>query len=250
MKTLRLHKLMAQTGVASRRTAEQMILNGRVKVNGEIVTSLGMLVDPERDTVLVDQKPLRPEPAKSYLLIYKPKKCVTTLRDPQGRKTVADFVKNLKTRIFPVGRLDYDAEGLLILTNDGELANRLQHPRFGVHKIYEVKVSGLPAEGCLARLRSGVQLEEGLTAPAQVEILRTLPRACWLRIELGQGWNRQIKRMCEAVGHPVIKLKRVGFGPLRLEQLRPGSCRPLTKRELGQLCRAVGLDQQDESRFR
>jgi len=250
MKPLRLHKLMAQAGLASRRAAEQMILDGRVTVNGELVTSLGVCVDPARDKVLVDKRPLRLETTKSYLLFYKPKKCVTTLRDPQGRRTVAHFTAKLKIRVFPVGRLDFDAEGLLLLTNDGELANRLQHPRYGVHKVYEVKVSGVPTEASLTQLRSGVALEEGVTAPAQVEILRTLPRACWLRIELGQGWNRQIKRMCAAVGHPVQKLKRVAFGPLRLGQLRPGFFRPLTKRELGLLSRAVGLDRQDESRLR
>lgn len=249
MTTLRLHKAMAQAGIASRRAAEQMILEGRVRVNGELVTSLGVQVDPQRDQVVVDQQLLRFGGEKAYLVFHKPKKCVTTLRDPQGRRTVADFVAKVGIRVFPVGRLDYDAEGLLVLTNDGELANRLQHPRYGVHKIYEVKISGLPDEAALNQLRSGVKLEEGITATAQVEILRTLPRACWLRMVLGQGWNRQIKRMCEAVGHPVLKIKRIAYGPLRLGPLQPGSHRPLTKRELGLLFQAVGLSGEDESRL-
>jgi 23S rRNA pseudouridine2605 synthase len=249
MTTLRLHKAMAQAGVASRRAAEQMILEGRVRVNGELVTSLGVRVDPQCDQVVVDQQLLRFGGEKTYLVFHKPKKCVTTLRDPQGRRTVADFMAKVGIRVFPVGRLDYDAEGLLVLTNDGELANRLQHPRYGVHKVYEVKVSGLPDDAALNQLRSGVKLEEGVTAPAQVEMLRTLPRACWLRIVLGQGWNRQIKRMCEAVGHPVLKIKRVAYGPLRLGALQPGSHRPLTKRELGLLFQAVGLSRDDESRL-
>jgi 23S rRNA pseudouridine2605 synthase len=242
MTEVRLQKIIAHAGLASRRAAEKLILDGRVMVNDEIIRSLGTRVDPARDKILVDQQELRLDEAKVYLIFHKPKKCVTTLRDPEGRRTIADFLANVGTRVFPVGRLDYDAEGLLVLTNDGELAHRLQHPRYGVRKVYEVKISGFPEAAALDRLRSGVTLEEGVTAPAQVEVLRTLPKACWLRVVLVHGWNRQIKRMCAAVGHSVLKIKRVAYGPLKLGQLQPGSHRPLTNPELGSLFRMVGLE--------
>jgi 23S rRNA pseudouridine2605 synthase len=229
---IRLHKLIAQAGVASRRAAEKLIQEGRVAVNGQTVTELGVQVDPETDEVRVDGRHLQRSELKVYLLFYKPKKCVTTLSDPQGRRTIADFVAKINARVFPVGRLDYDAEGLLLLTNDGALANHLQHPRYEVPKVYEVKVVGHPGEGALQRLRTGVELEEGKTAPAGVEVLGLLPRACWLRIVLRQGWNRQIKRMCLAVGHEVVKIKRVAYGPLTLGRLTPGSLRPLTAAEV------------------
>jgi 23S rRNA pseudouridine2605 synthase len=229
---IRLHKLIAQAGVASRRAAEKLIQEGRVAVNGQTVTELGVQVDPETDEVRVDGRHLQRSELKVYLLFYKPKKCVTTLSDPQGRRTIVDFVAEINARVFPVGRLDYDAEGLLLLTNDGALANHLQHPRYEVPKVYEVKVVGHPGEGALQRLRTGVELEEGKTAPAGVEVLGLLPRACWLRIVLRQGWNRQIKRMCLAVGHEVVKIKRVAYGPLTLGRLTPGSLRPLTAAEV------------------
>ncbi len=243
---LRLQKVIAQAGLASRRAAEKLILEGRVRVNGAIVTSLGSRIDPELDRVVVDGQELLLRETKVYLLFYKPKKCVTTLRDPEGRRSIADFVGRLGSRVFPVGRLDYDAEGLLILTNDGELAHRLQHPRYGVRKIYEVKIVGCPDAAALDRLRSGVQLEEGVTARAQVDVLRSLPKACWLRIVLIQGWNRQIKRMCLAVGHPVLKIKRIAYGPLTLGDLQPGSYRSLTDRELRKLFRTAGMEPKDK----
>jgi 23S rRNA pseudouridine2605 synthase len=229
---IRLHKLIAQAGVASRRAAEKLIQEGRVAVNGKTVTELGVQVDPETEEVRVDGRQLQRREPKVYLLFYKPKKCVTTLSDPQGRRTIVDFVAEINARVFPVGRLDYDAEGLLLLTNDGALANHLQHPRYEVPKVYEVKVVGHPGEDALQRLRTGVELEEGKTAPAGVEVLGLLPRACWLRIVLRQGWNRQIKRMCLAVGHEVVKIKRVAYGPLTLGRLTPGSLRPLTAAEV------------------
>jgi 23S rRNA pseudouridine2605 synthase len=236
----RLQKLIAQAGRASRRAAEKLILERRVTVNGRIITELGAQADPDRDEIRVDQEILRFSAAKHYLLFYKPKKCVTTLSDPQGRKTVLDFVPNRGIRIFPVGRLDYDAEGLLLLTNDGALAHALQHPRFGVKKVYEVKVKGHPDASALDELRSGVILEEGKTSPAEVEVLRFLPRACWLRLVLHQGWYRQIKRMCEKVGHPVLKIKRIEYGPLHLIGLKPGSWRELTAGEVASLYRVSG----------
>lgn len=239
MQGIRLQKVLAQAGVASRRAAEEMIRQGRVQVNGRVVAELGTRVDPEKDEIRVDGSVIPLTEVKVYLLFYKPKHCVTTLRDPQGRKTVLDFIPDMGARVFPVGRLDYDAEGLLILTNDGLLANRLQHPRYGVPKTYEVKVKGHLDERALNRLRSGVTLEEGRTAPAEVSVMRVLPRATWLRIILHQGWYRQIKRMGEVVGHPVLKIKRVGYGPLGLGNLEPGALRRLDSHEVQRLYRMV-----------
>jgi 23S rRNA pseudouridine2605 synthase len=235
--------VLAQAGVASRRGAEEFIREGRVSVNGQIVKELGTTVDPDSDEVCLDGKPLAVSRRKEYLLFYKPKLCVTTLSDPQGRQTVMDFIPDTGIRLFPVGRLDYDAEGLLLLTNDGPLSNRLQHPRYGVHKTYEVKVKGHPDNLALQQLRSGVRLEDGVTAPAEVVLLGVLPQAAWIRIVLHQGWNRQIKRMGEAVGHPVLKIKRVGYGPLSVGSLKPGSFRKLSKSEVRRLYQLVQLDE-------
>jgi 23S rRNA pseudouridine2605 synthase len=228
---IRLQKFLAQAGVASRRAAEELVRQGRVEVNRRRA-EIGCRVDPARDDIRVDGKPVSAAEAKVYLAFYKPRDCITSTRDPQGRKTVFDFLPKFSSRLFPVGRLDYDAEGLLLLTNDGELANRLLHPRYGISKVYEVKVKGHPNPEALEKLRSGIVLEEGTTAPAGVEPLRALPRAAWLRIVLHQGWNRQIKRMCEAVGHPVLKIKRIAYGPVRLGKLAPGDFRHLAPDEL------------------
>jgi 23S rRNA pseudouridine2605 synthase len=238
---LRLQKAIAEAGLASRRAAEEMIRQGRVAVNGQVVTELGIRVDPQKDEIRVDDRVLSQRSHKIYVLFYKPKACVTTLKDPQGRKTILDFLPQLRVRLFPVGRLDYDAEGLLLLTNDGPLAHRLQHPRFGVPKVYEVKVEGHPGEVQLDKLRNGVALEEGNTAPAQVVVLRLLPKASWMRITLHQGWNRQIKRMGQAVGLPVLKIKRTGYGPLSLGDLTPGKYRLLEADEVRRLYQMVHL---------
>ncbi len=242
MTEVRLQKAIAEAGLMSRRKAEVAIREGRVSVNGGVVTEMGVQVDPERDDIRVDRQQLTHAAAKSYILLYKPAGCVTTASDPQGRKTVFDFLPRSNARLYPVGRLDYDAEGLLILTNDGELAHRLQHPRYGVEKVYDVKVMGRPNNEALRRLRTGIDLEEGKTAPARVSVLRLLSNATWLRIVLHQGWNRQIKRMGEAVGHPVAKIKRVGYGPLTLGALVSGDSRPLTASEVEALHRLACLD--------
>ncbi|MGV8073532.1 MAG: pseudouridine synthase [Syntrophobacteraceae bacterium] len=239
MEGIRLQKVLASAGVASRRAAEEIIRQGRVQINGRAVTELGVRVDPEIDEVRVDGSLLSRSKTEIYLLFYKPKHCVTTLKDPQGRKTVLDFIPDLGVRVFPVGRLDYDAEGLLLLTNDGFLANRLQHPRYGVSKTYEVKVKGHPDDRALSRLRTGVSLDEGRTAPAEIEVLSFLPKAAWLKIILHQGWYRQIKRMCLAVGYPVLKIKRVGYAFLKLGDLKPGTFRPLERHEAQKLYKTV-----------
>lgn len=239
MEPIRLQKVLAQAGVASRRAAEEMISQGRVRVNGLTVTELGRRVDPESDDIRVDGNPVSVSHSKVYWLLYKPGGCVTTLRDPQGRRTVMDWIPEAVERVFPVGRLDYDAEGLLLLTNDGVLAHRLQHPRFGVRKSYEVKVKGHPDPEALRRLARGVRLEEGLTAPAEVSLMRRQDDAAWLRIVLHQGWYRQIKRMCASVGHQVLKIRRVGYGPLRLGKLKPGEARRLSPSEVRELHEAA-----------
>jgi 23S rRNA pseudouridine2605 synthase len=244
MTQVRLQKAIAEAGLMSRRKAEEAIREGRVSVNGGVVTEMGVQVDPERDDIRVDRKRLTQVEPKSYVILYKPAGCVTTASDPQGRKTVFDFLPRSRVRLYPVGRLDYDAEGLLILTNDGELAHRLQHPRYGVEKVYDVKVMGRPSEEAIRRLRTGIDLEEGRTAPARVSVLRLLPNAAWLRIVIHQGWNRQIKRMGEAVGHPVAKIKRVGYGPLTLGALTSGDSRPLTASEVEELHRLACLDRE------
>lgn len=225
---MRLQKYFSQAGIMSRRAAEDAIQQGRVQLNGRVVTTMGVQIDPARDEVRLDGELVTAAQTLHYLFFYKPKHCVTTLRDPQGRKTVLDFLPPMGARVYPVGRLDYDAEGALILTNDGRLAHRLQHPSFGVPKVYEVKVKGHPTEETLRHLATGVKLEEGVTAPAEVMELRSLPRAAWLKIVLHQGWNRQLKRMGEAVGHPVLKIKRIAYGPLTLGRMKPGEWRPLT----------------------
>lgn len=241
MEQIRLQKFLARAGIASRRAAEELIRQGRVEVNG-IKPEIGSRVDPLRDEVRLDGRIVALENQRVYLLLHKPRNCITTARDPGGRSTVFDFLPDLGLRIFPVGRLDFDAEGLLLLTNDGELANRLLHPRYGISKVYEVKVKGHPETGALERLRSGIELDEGTTAPARTEVLRKLPGAAWLRMELHQGWNRQIKRMGEAVGHPVLRIRRIAYGPLRLGKMRPGEFRMLEPDEIRRIYKDAGLD--------
>ncbi|MCL5406174.1 MAG: rRNA pseudouridine synthase [Deltaproteobacteria bacterium] len=228
---MRLQKFLAQAGVASRRAAEQLIRQGRVEVNGR-PAELGSSVDPSKDHVFVDGKAIAVRSNRVLIAFNKPAGCVTTASDPQGRKTVMDFFPDLATRIFPVGRLDYDAEGLLLLTNDGELANRLLHPRYGISKVYDVKIKGHPDKKALEELRSGVRIEEGVTAPAEVELIRLLPGSAWLRITLHQGWNRQIKRMGLAVGYPVLKIRRIAYGPISLGRLPTGGHRALSPDEI------------------
>jgi len=244
MSAIRLQKVLAQAGIASRRAAEELIRQGRVSVNGRVVTAMGEKVNLQTDQVCVNEVPISAPQSKVYLLFNKPRLCVTTSSDPQGRKTVFDYIPDFGVRLFAVGRLDYDAEGLLLLTNDGPLANRLQHPRYGVSKTYEVKVKGYPDENVLCKLRTGVALEEGITAPAEVMVLRSLPQAAWLKMVLHQGWNRQIKRMGEAVGHPVLKLKRVAYGGLQLGRMLPGTYRALDPGEVRRLYATVRLGEE------
>ena len=229
----RLQKVLARAGIGSRRVAEEMIEAGRVRVNGEVAV-LGRRVDPEHDVVAVDGTPLGTAPGLAYRLLNKPPGVVATAEDPQGRPTVVQLVPD-EPRVVPVGRLDLDTEGLLLLTNDGQLHHRLTHPSFGVEKEYLVEVEGVLTKGALQRLRFGLELEDGTTAPARA----SSPAPNVLKLTIHEGRNRQVRRMCEAVGHPVRRLVRTRIGPLADPQLRPGAWRDLTRDEVRALERAV-----------
>lgn len=234
---MRLNAYLARTGVASRRRADDLIRDGRVRVNGE-VGQLNTVVG-RRDVVEVDGARVERQPL-SYVLLHKPAGVVTTARDPQGRPTVVGLVPH-EPRVVPVGRLDVDTTGALLLTNDGDLAHRLAHPRYGVPKVYEADVVGSPSADALARLRDGVELEDGVTAPAQVRPLVRGDRSTRLELTLHEGRKRQVRRMCEAVGHPVRGLRRVRYAGLDLEGLEPGEWRELTSGEVAALKAGVGL---------
>ncbi|MFH1092468.1 MAG: pseudouridine synthase [Pseudomonadota bacterium] len=239
----RLQKILARTGAASRRGAEKIILAGRVRVNGRVVSALGQKADPEEDRIEVDGRVIRPAEALEYYIFYKPSGYITTLDDPQKRPSITQFLKALKARVYPVGRLDMDAEGLLVLTNDGELARRLMHPRFHVPKTYRVKVKGLPKQEALDRLGGGeLKLGDRHAAPAEVEVLKKGTDRAWLTMTLFEGRHHQIKRMCSQVGHPVLKLKRTAYGPLTLGRLKSGGWRRLRPEEIKALKAAAGMD--------
>jgi 23S rRNA pseudouridine2605 synthase len=229
----RLQKVLARAGFGARRVCEDLIADGLVTVNGE-VAALGRRVHPDRDRVEVEGVPIGVRPGLVHYLLNKPKGVVTTASDPQGRPTVVQLVPD-EPRVFPVGRLDADTEGLLLLTNDGELAHRLTHPSFGVEKEYVAQVEGKPSRGAVRQLREGVLLDDGPTAPAKVALVE--PNV--LRIVIHEGRNRQVRRMCDAVGHPVVRLVRTRIGSLRDPALPPGSWRPLEIAEVRALERAV-----------
>jgi len=231
---MRLQKYLAACGVASRRRAEEMIQAGLVQVNGVTVREMGVQVG-EGDVVAVEGRPVAPETDKRYVLYYKPVGEVTTVSDPEGRPTVLDHFRDFPVRLYPVGRLDFDSEGLLLLTNDGELTNRLTHPRHEVEKRYIARVSNQVGAAELARLRAGVMLEGRKTAPAKVSVLREDPFSTDLLITLHEGRNRQIRRMVEAVGHQVVRLKRVQYGAVTLGNLQRGQWRELSPEEVASL---------------
>ena len=231
----RLQLVLARAGVASRRQAEKFIREGRVMVNGKVVLKPGTQVVWGQDAIRLDNSLIHRLEPRVTVVLNKPKRVLTTSHDPRGRPTTAELVKGIKARIFPVGRLDYHTEGLLILTNDGELAQRLQHPRYGIPKTYQIKVKGLPTARALQKLKSDIMLDSRRTAPAQVKKIGTTGKNAWLEITIKEGRNRQIRRMCSAVGHPVLKLKRIRYGPIRLGNLRPGAYRDLTPAEMERL---------------
>lgn len=226
----RLQKILSEMGVASRRKAEEMIMEGRVTVNGATAT-IGMKANPFVDYIKVDGKlivgPNISATKKVYYIFYKPRNVVTTLFDPEGRPTIKDYLKGIKQRVFPVGRLDFDSEGLLLLTNDGEFANAVIHPSKRVPKTYHVKIKGIIEDEEIERLKKGIRLEDGITMPAEVRRLRKGINNSWIEITIYEGRKRQIRRMLERVGHPVIRLIRIGIGPLKLGNLRPGEIREI-----------------------
>jgi len=231
----RLQKYLAHAGVASRRTCEELITAGKVRVNGVVVTELGVKVDPSADRVEVNGKPVEQKEDKVYVLLNKPKGYVTTLRDPQGRPKVVDLLKDVDKRVYPVGRLDFDTEGLLILTNDGEMTFALTHPRHEIGKTYIALVKGMPDNDKLKRFRKGLRLADGVTAPARLKLLRKQGGNTLLEITIYEGRNRQIRRMCETIGHPVLELRRTAMGFLQLGSLKNGEYRYLSKSEITKL---------------
>ncbi len=246
----RLQKVMAHAGVASRRACEEMIVDGRVKINGKVVTELGTRVDPDKDVVLLDGRPLTGSESPRYILLYKPAGYLSDTDSTDGRPCLTDLVK-VAQRLYPVGRLDYDSEGLMLLTNDGNLAHKLTHPRYEHPKEYLVLVEGRPLPSALRKLRQGIELSEGKTAPAEVEMIdgpppylarpsdaRSQPTT-WLRMVLREGRKREIRHMTAIVGHPTLRLIRVGLGPLRLVHLNPGEWRDATLVELRHLRRVL-----------
>lgn len=230
----RLQKVMAHGGVASRRTCEEIILAGRVTVNGHVVQDMGIKVGP-KDIIAIDGKTLdiEKEPLV-YLILHKPKGCITTVSDPQKRTTVMDLLTKVPYRIYPVGRLDYDTQGLLLLTNDGDLSYILTHPKYGVEKTYRAVVWGIPSGKALDKLQKGVSLEDGVTSPAKVRLIKKGTQS-EIELIIHEGKKRQVRRMLQAVGHSVVSLKRTRFGPLSLEGLTPGQYRYLTQEEIAVL---------------
>jgi pseudouridine synthase len=228
---VRLQKYLAECGIASRRKCEEYILQGRVKVNGKVVKELGTKIDPNVDIIEFDGKIVRREEKKLYIMLYKPAGYITSSKDPLGRPTVLDLVK-VKERIYPVGRLDFDTSGLLLLTNDGELANTLMHPKYEVVKTYVAKVKGVPTKEEMQRFENGLIIDGRKTSKAKIRLLSVKNGTSVVEIKIHEGRNRQVKKMCEAIGHPVIELKRTKIGDLELKGLKPGEWRYLTEEEV------------------
>ena len=227
----RLQKILARAGIASRRKAEELISEGRIAVDGKVVTEQGMKVDPACAVITFDGKPVTFE-EKIYLLLNKPAGFVTTLSDTHGRPIVTDLMPDVSERVFPVGRLDYDTEGALLLTNDGELGQYIQHPRYEVNKTYEATVTGVPSRDKIQQLEKGILLEGQKTWPAKIRILKQKKRDTVLELIIHEGRKRQVRKMLAAVGHPVRKLKRTAYGNLKLGKLQPGKYRFLTQKDL------------------
>jgi 23S rRNA pseudouridine2605 synthase len=236
----RLQKIIAHAGVSSRREAEAMIREGRVTLNGRVITELGTRADPDRDHIKVDGKLITKAEPHRYILLYKPKEVMTTVEDPQGRRTVIDLVRGIRERIYPVGRLDFHSEGLVLLTNDGELAFKVSHPTHGSIKTYSVKVRGVPEERLVDKLRRGITIDGKRTLPCDIERMHTTGKRddegnSWFEVKLREGRTQQIRKMFQAVGHPVSKLRRVAIGPISDPKLTPGVWRELTKQEVKML---------------
>ena len=230
----RLQKILSQAGIASRRASEQLMLDGRVQVNGATIRELGSKADPARDDIRVDGRRVKVVEQHRYLLLNKPRGYVTTRSDPQRRPTVIDLLRGVREYVYPVGRLDFDSEGLLLLTNDGDMAARLTHPSHGVARVYEARVLGVPDERDVQRLTRGLVVEGRRTAAADVRLLpvRRGDEEATLVVTIREGRNRQVRKMCEAIGHPVTHLRRVAIGPIRDPKLKPGAFRDLREQEI------------------
>lgn len=239
--SIRLQKILSSAGVASRRTSETLITQGRVSVNGKTITALGTKADPATDDIRVDGRRIKQPARLRYILLYKPRGYITSRSDPQQRPTVIDLLTKggVREYVYPVGRLDYDSEGLLLLTSDGDLAARLTHPRHGVEREYEVVVRGVPEPRLLERLSRGVVIDGRRTAPATVRLLRSFEASAGqqglLSLVIREGRNRQVRKMCDAIGHPVVRLRRVRIGSITDDRLKPGEFRELSPRELKSL---------------
>lgn len=237
---MRINKFLSFCGVSSRRAADRLIEEGRVKINGKVIRKKGFIIDPETDMVQVDNEGLEVE-QKVYIIINKPKGIITAASDPENRKTVIDLLKDVPVRVFPVGRLDYNSQGLLLLTNDGELSYRLLHPSYKVYKTYRVKLYGGFSNVKLNKLRYGVELSDGITSPCEVKLLKAKGKETNIEIRIHEGRKRQIRRMCKEVGYKVTELIRVRMGSIKLGSLRPGCYRELGPNELKKLKKIVGL---------
>ena len=240
MQLERLQKIIAHAGFASRREAESMIREGRVTVNGRVVTELGSKADAARDHIKVDGKLITRAETHRYILLYKPREVMTTVDDPQGRRTVIDLIKGVRERIYPVGRLDFHSEGLILLTNDGDLAFKVSHPQHGSVKTYHVKVRGVPEQRLIEKLERGITIDNKRTLPCEIRRMKTTGRGddegnSWFEVKLREGRTQQIRKMFQAVGHPVSKLRRVAIGPISDPRLGPGDYRELTKSEVKML---------------
>ena len=238
---IRINKYLSICGVTSRRGADALITQKRVIVNDKAVEKLGTIIDEENDVVKVDGTIVSPASEKLCILLYKPRRVMTTLHDPFKRKTVANFIKNVPERVYPIGRLDYDTEGVILMTNDGDLAYRLTHPKFQVKKIYEAIVTGKFTEADCNKIYKGIKLEDGAIGKATVKILRYAGPNSLVRLILTEGRKREVKQLCKSVGHPVKELKRVEFAGLTLKGLQPGNWRHLSNREWKRLELLVGL---------
>src|SRR5438132_8908110 len=246
----RLQKILAHAGVASRRKSEELIEAGRVTVNGKVVRELGSKADLNQDLVQVDGRTIREEQDKVYYVLYKPAGTVTTLSDPEGRLTITTYLQHVPERVYPVGRLDYDVEGALIVTNDGDLAFSMMHPRFGVRRTYLAKVHGVPTREQIERLRSGVRLEDGRARALEAEIQSRTPKNTWVRVVVAEGRQHLVKRLMEAVGAPVQKLFRADYGGIAVAGMRPGEVRQLTRAEVERLQSQAGKKAEASERSR
>ena len=241
----RLQKILAHAGIASRRKAEEIIAAGRVELNGKLVKELGVKADADKDIIRVDGKRIAEPEDKVWMVLYKPAGCVTTLSDPEGRATIKQYLEQVTERVYPVGRLDYDVEGALLVTNDGDLAHQLMHPKFGVRRTYLAKVHGVPEPEQIERLKKGVRLEDGRARALEADLFSRTPKNTWVRVVVAEGRPHLVKRLMEAVGLPVQKLYRADYGGITVQGLRPGETRDLTKAEIQMLKGQAGKKGKD-----